>query len=524
MMYRRYKLIGRIRLRCRPCAATRPRCRSRLSRPTQLPAVALACGLAVVTASASAAPVYQPPGANLTYGDVTHGLRTLSAAGNPAAAAADAARTETAGEERNNGFVLSAVAGIEFGNVDELFNTLNSVTDDGKPDEPPPDPAPGQPIYKPGSGINLGDIVDICCPDLRAKVDRIKTEITNRVGLLLLIEAEAYAKTFESIDLPVLLGRDVAGGAWTFGLNRSLSSKSYAFADSTVAFDAEAAFARWTNQYDLAPDDPETYFDLGSDVGVFVDPRSGQVRAFLDNDSTIVTKAASTTELSVGYGRSWRAQGGTGLFVGGRLNYFDLKLSRNIVRYGDITDTEAIFESIRDADYIGDGGFGIDLGLLWVGDRAQIGASLRNINEPTFVYPDVNLSMYRDQTVIAQLIEDRTYQMKRQLKLEASLFSQDRRWSLNLGLDANDTTDPMGDLFQWLTMSSGWTTGNRWLQNVRLGYRKNLVGTELGYLSAGLTAFRWLNVDLATELDRVDIDGDTLPRGLILSLGVQFDF
>ncbi len=47
---------------------------------------------AALTVAAHAGPVYQPPGANLTYGDVTHGQRVLSATGNPAAAAADLAR------------------------------------------------------------------------------------------------------------------------------------------------------------------------------------------------------------------------------------------------------------------------------------------------------------------------------------------------------------------------------------------------------------------------------------------------
>jgi hypothetical protein len=32
------------------------------------------------------------------------------------------------------------------------------------------------------------------------------------------------------------------------------------------------------------------------------------------------------------------------------------------------------------------------------------------------------------------------------------------------------------------------------------------------------------NIDFATDIERVDIDGDALPRGMILGLGVQFDF
>ena len=85
--------------------------------------------------------------------------------------------------------------------------------------------------------------------------------------------------------------------------------------------------------------------------------------------------------------------------------------------------------------------------MLRVADRYQLGASLTNINEPSFIYPDVDLSPYRDENVISSLIRDQTYTMERQLKLEASFFTPSRRWSINLGADANEVDDPMGDDF-----------------------------------------------------------------------------
>ncbi len=57
-----------------------------------------------------------------------------------------------------------------------------------------------------------------------------------------------------------------------------------------------------------------------------------------------------------------------------------------------------------------------------------------------------------------------------------------------------------------------------------MGYRRNLAGTEKTYLSAGITAFRYLNFDLATALDTVSISGDKLPEGVIVSLGFQVTF
>src|SRR5210317_403354 len=68
----------------------------------------------LLAGAVSAGPVFQPPGANLTLGDVTHGNRLQSASSNPAAAAADRAR---AGGKPVRGTVISGAAGLEYGNV-----------------------------------------------------------------------------------------------------------------------------------------------------------------------------------------------------------------------------------------------------------------------------------------------------------------------------------------------------------------------------------------------------------------------
>ena len=126
--------------------------------------------------------------------------------------------------------------------------------------------------------------------------------------------------------------------------------------------------------------------------------------------------------------------------------------------------------------------------------------------------------------MIDLLQRDRTYVMERQLKLEASLFSANHSWNFNLGIDANEIEDPVGDDFQWLTASVGYATDSWWLPGVRFGYRQNLAGTELNYASVGVTAFRILNIDIASTLDRVTIDGENLPQSLIVSIGFDISF
>lgn len=91
-------------------------------------------GLFLLAATAaSAGPVYQPPGANLTYGDVTHGQRVQSASSNPAAAAADLARGTG---KSTRGTVLSGAAGLEYGGVQDLFDFYDEVTGAYEPSDP----------------------------------------------------------------------------------------------------------------------------------------------------------------------------------------------------------------------------------------------------------------------------------------------------------------------------------------------------------------------------------------------------
>jgi hypothetical protein len=143
------------------------------------------------------------------------------------------------------------------------------------------------------------------------------------------------------------------------------------------------------------------------------------------------------------------------------------------------------------------------------------------VNEPKFIFPDLDLNPYSDEGIIGFLQRDQSYTMDRQLKLEASLFTSDRRWSTHLGFDADSATDPMGDDYQWLTLSAGFTTDSWWIPGARIGYRQNLAGTEMNYIGIGLTAFKIFNIDISSALDTVRIDGTTLPRGLMGSIGFQ---
>jgi len=483
---------------------------------------AVACASLFASVALANGPTYMPPGSNLVYGDVTHGQRVQSASSNPAAAAVDVTR---GGGKSVSGTVISVGAGLEYGDIDDLFDTIDQLSEAFKPSdpgsgEPPP---PGQdPGDKPGDGIDLDEIIDMLDPDTVAAAEAIAKEVAIKAGVLALIATEGYGKLFVQADAPFVVGRELLGGAWTFGVNWSGESKAYGVTDD-IEFDPDAMLealeaALGTPQAGNLPVSIENRI---GEVITRIDTVTGEISVQLDNDSLLITKATQTTEFNLGYSRQvWPTSAGS-LFLGAEARLYLMRLSRIDVRFGDITDSDELFDAIRDADYQDDNELGFDLGALWVANHYQLGMQVANINEPKFSYPRSNLSKFTDRNIIAYLLNDQTYVAERQWKFEGSVFSANRKWTANLGFDANAVPDPMGDDYQWLTASVGYATDSWWIPGARAGYRKNLAGTELGYVGIGLTVLKVVNIDIASALETVSISGTDLPRGLRGSIGFQ---
>jgi hypothetical protein len=466
----------------------------------------------------SAQQLFQPPGANLTFGDVTHGMRAQSASTNPAAAAADLARE---GDAARSGTVVSAAAGVEYGNVEELWDYYDRLSQAFSKSEPGDDiGGPGQnPGDKPDDGIDLGDIWDTLDPDIQDEINSVVNQVTTQAAALALIVTDGYGKAWVAADAPILFRKERFGGAWTMQLHWSGTARAFGIAQR-IDFTREQAREAIEDWFNTDVAERPRILPIGDQVRLVVDAL-GNVRFSLENDSLLAAKSSQLAALSVGYGRElWSGNDGT-LYVGFETHLYDMRLSRYAVRFGDITNSEELFDEIRNADFERDTRLGLDLGVLWVGENYQLGAQLRSINEPDFRFPRSSLPTISNPELLQILEADTIYTMERQLKLEASWFSRDRRWSVHLAGDGNAAKDPVGDAFQWLTASVGYSTQNEWFPGFRLGYRQNLVGTEKTYVSVGATLFKYVNIDVASALDTTEIDGRTLPESLIGSIGFQ---
>ena len=458
--------------------------------------------LALAVSTAHAAPVYQPAGPNLTYGNSSNGQRIMSDATNPSASAVSLDRK---GDFTRFGLLTNIGIGLEYGQVDNIFDVIDEKSTaytDGLNVTLPTLPADPTNTAQVNQFINdVQQVIDVPVGDLNS--------------VLAVVARDGYAKAFGSASLPlmpVVVGRAALGGALTFDVSSSVATKAVGLYDSiNVDYSSvQNQLLTWngTDSLDLG----EVSLDLNAQT------------LTVNNDTTLLTRAAGMGEIALGYSRQMMKRESGGLFGGVRAKYYRVGLTQVATRLGDLTDAEQLFQDIRDAAFFYDTNFGVDLGVLWVSEHYQLGATIADINEPSFTFPGLDVSTYSSGSIANRLAQDYVYTLKRQYKLEGALFSSNRRWVLNATFDANAAPDPFGDDYQWATVSGSYFTDSWLIPGVRAGYRSNLAGEEMNYVTLGLTLFKMLNVDGAMALNDVTIDGTTVPRGVMLNLGLEMPF
>jgi len=228
--------------------------------------------------------------------------------------------------------------------------------------------------------------------------------------------------------------------------------------------------------------------------------------------------------MGLGYSRPVLSLEAGELTGGVRAKYYQVKLARGVQRQ-QTSSTGAESTLTASQTYESSSDVGLDVGTLWNAKHYRVGAWVNNINTPSFKYPALDTSAWTNQSIVAQINADEIYEMKPQLELEGAVFSESQNWILNAGLDANAVKDPVGREFQWATLSAGYVTNSWWIPSVRAGYRTNLAGTKLGYVTGGLTIFKALSLDIAFTTDTVtDSNGKSYPRSAMANLSWQMTF
>ncbi|WP_455207059.1 conjugal transfer protein TraF [Kaarinaea lacus] len=464
--------------------------------------------VAAFCSQAIATPVYHPPGPNLTYGAVSNGQTLLSDINNPAAGALAPLKD---GSKFRFGVLSSIGTGVEYGKIDNLFDDLDAIAADFDFSN----------AFSSIQNVNSA-----------AALSEVDTRINDINDLLNNIENDGYGKAFISGHIPLMpmiVASDTLGGSLTLDLNFSGVVRVGAVAD-TVAFNLGNAQTFITNNLTSPVPVTSNLVDPTNNAGigdVIITAGNNNVTYSLTNDSVVRLKAAGVLEAGFGYSRNVYSTNSGNLLAGIRGKYYQVTLYQDVEKVEDQTNTENLFEDFDYNDGETDTNFGVDLGLLWAGEHYRVGATLTNVNEPEFEYNAIDpakLAVINDPRISALLSEKLIYKMESQLTIEGALHTKNQKWVFGAAYDVNEVEGPTGDEYQWATASAAFITKSWIIPGIRVGYRVNQAGSELSYLTGGITLFKYLNLDGAYGLEDVVIDGSTLPRSFMLNLGLELSF
>ncbi len=428
--------------------------------------------MAAVAPFALASPVSQPMGSNLTYGSASNLRSVLGYVNNPAAPAMILER-----EEWNFGMGLISSVGtsLEVGPVDNYTDEIEA----------------------------LGDQLQ-AFNDSASKSQSQANAIRDRFNAFLADAGEnGYANIGIAAEVPlfpiIYSSRGILGGSLVFDANASAIVKMSVL-DSPIEY----------NQ--LAPDE-----------------------AKLETNTALYLKTAQVGELSLGYSRLLWAGGAGSLSAGIRASYYMLGLRKTIVGVAVADDVNQLMEDERDKSTDYQSNYGLDLGVLWQARNYRIGASLRNLNAPSFDYDPIGIdcgalsgsaqdSCFIAQSYASEIDLRETYVMDPQGNIEWAYFSDNRNWVVSATVDTNPVNDPLANPYQWAVVGAGYVTPSWWVPGFRVGYRKNLAGSQLSYATVGLTLFKVLNLDAAYGLETVEMDQKQQPRSVMLNAGLEILF
>ena len=448
--------------------------------------------LSMLCANAFATPIYHPAGPNLTYGAVSNNQSIISNVTNPAAGAAVFTKEDS---QYRFGILSSIGFGYEFGQVDNLYKEIDAAQATLQS---------AQPVSYATVCAGITDVT-LCANAIAASLNTTAFAPVNNV--LNRFQSDGYVSGFISGHVPLMplvISHKGLGGSFVLDANFSAIA-NMTFLSDPVALQGSDVLAA-----------VQAYI-TGGGAGPFS-------ITLPDNstDSTLLVKAAAVAELALGYSRPVFNSDAGELMAGLRAKYYKVGLTRAAQRLLATNGAQNTFDAGK--DYVYSSGFGVDLGALWISKNYRVGGWVDNINKPSFKFNDVDVTGYTDATVIAELSKSATYEMDSQLHLEGALYTESQNWVINVGLDGNAIKDPVGSEYQWGTLSAGYATDSWWIPGFRVGYRSNMAGTKLSYLTGGLTLFKSVTLDLAYGLDSVVIDGNKAPRSAMANLGLELSF
>lgn len=391
-----------------------------------------------------------------------------------------------------------------------------------------------------GLGLEVGDVnnMESDLDALTAELDRLEEEADALTEIVTLSEVIAVRDQFNDflVDLgtkgtlqfaaqarapvfPIAIRSDLLQGVVTLDTHATVDVGAR-FIDSPLEI--------------VAPSLSDPNFRLTTDT--VVDLSAAMVAAFSLGYSHDLTRSSFLGDSGWGLMKS-----SDRLLVGVELNIYQVHMASQLIAVDQEESNEELEEIISDEldnNRVDSTGFGLDLGILWVSDNFHVGATWKNINEPTFESSTLGVNCFtlasataRRNCEIAETLGangrvDLTpeYVMESQVSVESAITTANKHWSFAGAFDVNEVAGPLKDDYQWATASASYFSDSLWIPMARVGFRTNFAGSELSYVSAGITAFGGIHLDVSVALDTIIVEGEEQPRAASVNLGIERRF
>ena len=425
---------------------------------------------------AQAAPVMTKPASLLTLGTGATPQTGLSIMYNPAAG-------ETVIEEGENfrwGYLASIGVAVELGDADNFGDDVDEL-------------------------IETLEADNVTAAEGNEAIENYNNNIRHKLG------DEGYIKTDIHVVAPLApfsIRSDALGGVLSLDAMGGITIKASVLDDDITVNTFTQEFETNTAAYLKSAE----YFSIGL----------GYSRAI---NHSLVTKFTDPL--------------GGRLLAGVRGNLYTYSLSKQVVGLLNVDEDDELSDVIQDdisSNKKTTSAIGVDLGLIWEAANYHIGYTWRNVNEPEFEYGSLgeNCSSKDSATSMSncftalyfaakdQLALNEVYVMTSQSSIDAAINTENKRLRLAASYDLQPVRDPIGDEYQWASLSAAYVSSS--FIGGRIGLSKNQAGSELTMLNAGLSLFGGMNLDVSYSLDTIEADGDTLPRAFGINLGFENSF
>lgn len=259
------------------------------------------------------------------------------------------------------------------------------------------------------------------------------------------------------------------------------------------------------------------------------------------SDSSVYLRSGAFARVGVGYGQplmNLPLLGREGaLHVGGRVSVIQGQMSQQVARL-DSDEEDSAFDRAGDNYDLNEKtstGVSADIGVSWVSEGLHAGLLLRNLLAPSFDFGPIGIDCGNKPTPTEQADCETAagfadeidltgkFTMDPQAMAEVVYTVPGTELRLLGSVELNKVEHVGGDDFQNLYVGLNYE-GPWWLPGARVGYQSNLAGEKLSAVTAGLTLFGAVNLDVLYGLDSVDFEGDSLPRSAAFRLGFALPF